>query len=524
MTDETTDNVIAGEHTADRAETTSELVFDVRDITLRFGGVVSLRNVSMHMNRGEILAVIGPNGAGKTSLFNSLTGVYEPQEGEIDFTDRNGRTIAVIGKKTHRIARAGVSRTFQASRVFSALTVFENVKIGAESHAGIGVVGAMLRGPATRRGERISDELTLELLEFVGLRKEANLIASALSYGGRRRLEIARAIATDPDVILLDEPAAGTNPSEKLELAALIRRVRDERKVSVLLIEHDMKLVMSLAERIYVLNFGGVLAEGSAGRDPRQPSRRRGLPRHVHDRGSGLVLDVHDAVVRYGSIEALHGISFSIEQGEIVTLLGANGAGKSTTLRMLSGLRAPVSGSVTFEGHDITQVKAHEFAALGISHVPEGRRIFPVMTVEENLEMGAFARRGSLSDDLEEIYVMFPILKDRRKQLGSNLSGGEQQMLAIGRALMSKPRLLLLDEPSMGLAPMIIDQIFTIIKSIRELGTTIFLVEQNAAQALRLADRGYVMENGRIVFGESADDLLKDPRVRAVYLGETDDA
>jgi branched-chain amino acid transport system ATP-binding protein len=235
------------------------------------------------------------------------------------------------------------------------------------------------------------------------------------------------------------------------------------------------------------------------------------------------VLEVHDVVVRYGSIEALHGISFDIQQGEIVTLLGANGAGKSTTLRMLSGLRTPTSGSVTFEGRDITQVKAHDFSAMGISHVPEGRRIFPVMTVEENLEMGAFARRGALGDDLDEIYTTFPILKDRRKQLGSNLSGGEQQMLAIGRALMSKPRLLLLDEPSMGLAPMIIDQIFSIIKQIRETGTTIFLVEQNAAQALRLADRGYVMENGRIVFGESAADLLKDPRVRAVYLGETDE-
>jgi branched-chain amino acid transport system ATP-binding protein len=244
-------------------ETPTETVFDVKNVTLRFGGVVSLRDVSLHMNRGEILAVIGPNGAGKTSLFNSLTGVYEPQEGHIDFTDRHGRTISVIGKKTHRIARAGVSRTFQASRVFSALTVFENVKIGAEDHGGIGVVGAILRGPATRRGEQVSDKLTLELLNFVGLRKDANLIASALSYGGRRRLEIARAIATDPDVILLDEPAAGTNPSEKLELAALIRRVRDERNVSVLLIEHDMKLVMSLAERIYVLNFGGVLAEGT---------------------------------------------------------------------------------------------------------------------------------------------------------------------------------------------------------------------------------------------------------------------
>lgn len=245
------------------SQTQTETVFDVRDITLRFGGVVSLRNVSMHMNRGEILAVIGPNGAGKTSLFNSLTGVYQPQEGQIDFTDRNGRTISVIGKKTHRIARAGVSRTFQASRVFSALTVFENIKIGAEDHSGIGAVGAILRGPATRRGEKVSDDLSLELLDFVGLRKDGNLIASSLSYGGRRRLEIARAIATDPDVILLDEPAAGTNPSEKLELAALIRRVRNERHVSVLLIEHDMKLVMSLAERIYVLNFGGVLAEGT---------------------------------------------------------------------------------------------------------------------------------------------------------------------------------------------------------------------------------------------------------------------
>jgi branched-chain amino acid transport system ATP-binding protein len=233
------------------------------------------------------------------------------------------------------------------------------------------------------------------------------------------------------------------------------------------------------------------------------------------------MLDVKDAVVRYGVIEALHGVSFEIEQGEIVTLLGANGAGKSTTLRMLSGLHAPSSGTVFFEGRNITHVKAHEFSSFGISHVPEGRRIFPTMTVEENLEMGAFSRRGSLRADIDEIYEMFPILKERRSQKGANLSGGEPQMLAIGRALMSKPRLLLLDEPSMGLAPMIIQQIFRIISDIRDQGTTIFVVEQNAQQALQLADRGYVMENGRIVFGDTADKLLEDPRVRAVYLGES---
>jgi branched-chain amino acid transport system ATP-binding protein len=242
---------------------TTDLLIRAEHLTLRFGGVVSLRDVSIEMRRGEILAVIGPNGAGKTSLFNSLTGVYQPQEGSITFMARDAPPLSVIGKKTHKIAQAGVSRTFQASRLFSALNVFENIKIGAEDHRGIGLLGALVNGPRTRRGERESDKVVIELLDFVGLANEANVVASQLSYGARRRLEIARALATDPEVILLDEPAAGTNPSEKLELTNLIRRVRDVHGVSVLLIEHDMKLIMSLAERLYVLNFGSVIAEGS---------------------------------------------------------------------------------------------------------------------------------------------------------------------------------------------------------------------------------------------------------------------
>ncbi len=235
------------------------------------------------------------------------------------------------------------------------------------------------------------------------------------------------------------------------------------------------------------------------------------------------MLKVEGAVVRYGQITALHGVSFDVNEGEIVALLGANGAGKTTTLRTLSGLHKPTAGSIVFEGKDVTKVAAHQFVNMGISHVPEGRRIFSVMSVEENLEMGAFGRKDNYDDDIERVYTLFPILKERRKQFGGNLSGGEQQMLAIGRALMSRPRLLLLDEPSMGLAPMIIDQIFQIIGEIRDSGTTVFVVEQNAAQALRLADRGYVMENGHIAFSDSADNLLNDPRVRAVYLGESVD-
>ena len=240
-----------------------ENIFDVKNVTLRFGGVVSLNDVTLHHKRGEILAIIGPNGAGKTSLFNSLTGVYQPQEGTILFTGADNREFSVIGKKPHRVAGAGVARTFQASRMFNAMTTFENVKIGAESHRGFGVVGAMLKGPATRRDEKVSDAKTRELLDFVGLTSQSNVIASSLSYGSRRRLEIARGLATNPQVLLLDEPAAGTNPAEKIELTELIRRVRDEMGVTILLIEHDMKLVMALAERLYVLNFGSVIAQGT---------------------------------------------------------------------------------------------------------------------------------------------------------------------------------------------------------------------------------------------------------------------
>jgi branched-chain amino acid transport system ATP-binding protein len=232
------------------------------------------------------------------------------------------------------------------------------------------------------------------------------------------------------------------------------------------------------------------------------------------------LLDVQGVEVRYGSVPAVRNLSLHVDEGEIVALLGANGAGKSTTLRMLSGLHAPVAGTVTFKDRQITQLGAHEIVRLGLGHVPEGRRIFPTMSVLENLEMGAYQRRGSLSADLDRVYELFPILSDRKKQLGGTLSGGEQQMLAIGRALMGEPTMLLFDEPSLGLAPMIVEQIFQIIGSIRDQGTTILLVEQNANQALRLADRGYVMETGQITIEDRADALLGDRRIREAYLGE----
>ncbi len=233
-----------------------------------------------------------------------------------------------------------------------------------------------------------------------------------------------------------------------------------------------------------------------------------------------MLLELDDVWVRYGVVEALKGVSLSVDEGEIVTLLGANGAGKTTTLRTISGLLRPFRGSMRYSGRRVDGVPAHEVVALGIGHVPEGRRVFPMMSVLENLEMGAYRRRGSIRADLDRIFELFPVLAERRRQNGGTLSGGEQQMLAIGRALMSKPRLLLLDEPSMGLAPMIVSRIFEILAEINRAGTTLLLVEQNAAQALRLARRGYVLETGEIVMTDDARTLLTDDRVRAAYLGE----
>ena len=232
------------------------------------------------------------------------------------------------------------------------------------------------------------------------------------------------------------------------------------------------------------------------------------------------LLEVDGVDVRYGQVLAVRGLTMTVDEGEIVTLLGANGAGKSTSLRMLSGLHHLSTGSVRFDGVDISKERAHRIVQRGIIHVPEGRRIFPQMTVEENLIIGSYRLARPTPEAMDEVFELFPILAQRRSQLGGDLSGGEQQMLAIGRALMAVPRLLLLDEPSMGLAPLIVETIFNTIRRIRERGMTILLVEQNAAKALELADRGYVLETGAVALEGPASSLLADDRVRMAYLGE----
>ncbi len=232
-----------------------------------------------------------------------------------------------------------------------------------------------------------------------------------------------------------------------------------------------------------------------------------------------MLLKVDNIHVYYGAIHAIKGISFEVDEGETVALIGANGAGKSTTLKTVSGLMHPKSGSIEFLGKDITHTVAHKLVSLGLAHVPEGRHIFLQMTVQENLEMGAFTRKGDLSEALDNVFQHFPRLKERRKQIGGTLSGGEQQMLAMGRAMMISPKLLMLDEPSMGLAPILVEQIFDIIRELRKAGTTILLVEQNAGMALDIADRAYVLETGKITLSGTGAELAESELVKKAYLG-----
>ncbi len=233
------------------------------------------------------------------------------------------------------------------------------------------------------------------------------------------------------------------------------------------------------------------------------------------------LLEVTDLRVAYGAIEAIKGISLKVDEGQVVTLIGTNGAGKTTTLRTLSGLLKPVTGQIVFDGIRLDHLKAHDIVTKGVAHSPEGRRIFPLMTVEENLELGAYSRKGQpIAKDVQAVFTRFPRLEERRSQKAGTLSGGEQQMLAIGRALMSQPRMLMLDEPSMGLAPIMIQLIFETIAELKAAGTTILLVEQNASAALALADYGYVLETGRVVLEGPGQELLVDEKVRKAYLGE----
>jgi len=533
-------------------------VLHVDSVSVRFGGVQALDDVTLDVERGSVTGLIGPNGAGKTTLFDVVNGLQRPNTGRIRLADRD-----ITRLSTARRARRGLARTFQRLEVFGSMTARENIQVAAELHR---------RWASNAPDPR---EATTSILDLLGLAPVASVQADTLPTGMARLVELGRALATEPKVLLLDEPGSGLNTTETTALGEVLLALASTG-IGVLLVEHDMELAMRVSDTLYVLEFGRIIATGapaaiqadSAVRLAYLGAEAHALGHHATvldeavpddsvlettaapssddgeesptsvvtvdiaatekeaavpapatssgDRDDGdaapPMLEFVEVKARYGEIEVLHGVDLQVKRGTVFALLGANGAGKSTALKVASGRLRPANGRVLFAGDDVTRWHPERLTRAGLCTIPEGRGVFPNLTVAENLQMWTFRGRLRRRDIEERAYARFPILGMRRKQVAGTLSGGEQQMLAIGRALIGNPSVLLMDEPSEGLAPVIVEELARAVKRLTKAGgLATVLVEQNSRLALDIAPRAVVMDRGRIVYDGPSETLRNDP-------------
>jgi branched-chain amino acid transport system ATP-binding protein len=511
-------------------------LLELENVSMVFGGLRAVNGVSFSVPEKCIFGLIGPNGAGKTTVFNCITGVYTPSEGAITYAGQR-----IDGSKAFQIADRGVARTFQNIRLFAEMSVIENVLVANHRTSKANLFDSMLRTVRYADDERAMRKQAEELLDLFGLKRLADERSASLSYGDQRRLEIARALMLKPRLLLLDEPAAGMNSAESEVLKKQIQDLRDRFGLTVVLVEHNMQVVMNVCETIHVMDRGETIAhgkpdevkshpkvleaylgKGSQERTTVDTSYRNGASKDTGASTNEPLLVVENLEVAYGGIKAVKGISLEVRRGELVAMIGANGAGKTSTLKSIARLLPMKGGRIVFDGVDVATVPPHQLTRMGMALSREGRAIFPNLTGRENLDLGAYtvADGAQITKRVDEAVALFPRLGERMKQLGGTLSGGEQQMLAIARALMSGPKLLMLDEPSLGIAPVLVDQIFEGIEKIRQRGTTILLVEQNTRRALGAAQRAYVLVTGNIVLSGDANELADDDRVKGAYLGE----
>jgi len=462
-------------------------------VRVAFGGVVAVAGVDMTAPPGRVTSVIGPNGAGKTTLLNLVSGFQRSDSGQVRVGNRD-----ITGEAAHEAARGGLARTFQTAQPFASLSVLDNVRLG------------LLRG-GWRGGAPAG--LARALLALVGYAEAETRLAGTLPHVDRRLVEIARALATAPAVLLLDEPAAGLNDVDTARLGSLLQRLA-RAGLAVVLVEHDMSLVMSISDEIIVLDAGRRIAAGSPAvvrNDPAVKAAYLGgtMPEaSAAQRSTGApLLEVNALCAGYGPLEVLDQVSLRVGRSEVIALFGPNGAGKSTLMKALSGLIRPVKGSIRLDGREISSLPAHHVASTGLILVPEGRQVFPQLTVAENLRLGATRRGDFDTAEIEAILDRFPRLRARLHTAAGLLSGGEQQMLAVGRGLLARPEVLLLDEPSLGLAPTVVAELFEQFIRLRDEGMTLLIVDQMADYALAIADRGYVLGGGRVVAEGKATEL-----------------
>jgi branched-chain amino acid transport system ATP-binding protein len=524
-------------------------ILHVDQVSVRFGGLQALAAVSIDVPEHEVTGLIGPNGAGKTTLFNVITGLQAPTGGTIVL---DGKDITTV--KPHQRARLGIGRTFQRLETFGTLSVRDNVLVAAEMRKG------------WSREKFKPGTLADELIERLGLTSVAKERVDRLSTGTQRLVEMARALATKPRVVLLDEPSSGLNESETDELAELLIELAGSG-LAILLVEHDMGLVMSACHHIHVLDFGQIIAYGSPTEVQANPLVRAAylgegdeaqevpadqqeillevtelqseIEAETEPNGAGPVVSVAEPVpgtdeprqategaalelidvrAAYGSIDVLHGVNITIPPGTVFALLGPNGAGKTTTLKVASGQLKPTGGEVRYLGEKINGRASDKLARAGLCTIPEGRGIFPNLTVLENLRTMTYSGT-SLADIEEQAYTRFPRLKERRKQMAGTLSGGEQQMMAIARAIGTDPKVLLLDELSMGLAPLVVSELYDVVKRIAADDVSILVVEQFAHEVLDVADVAAIILHGKVQF-EGTPSAVADA-LQDAYLGGT---
>ncbi len=503
-----------------RPAATHGAVLEVSGVSKSFGGIRAVRDASLQVRSGEIHALIGPNGAGKTTLFNLVSGLYASDAGTIRL---HGREIQ--GVPSELICHQGLARSFQITNLFKGLSIYENLRLSLQARApGRFNVWRDIDHFASVHSE------TAELIKFLGLEGIENIAGGELSYGGQRLVDLGIALGSKPQVLLLDEPLAGLAAAERERVSNLVKNVA--QNIPVLIVEHDIDRVLGFSQEVTVMNQGEILMTGSpeavrSDRRVQEVYTGTGTPAVAHsptlsaDKDAAPILRFQGVNTFYGKSHILHDATLDVRAGEIVALLGRNGAGKSTLLKTLAGLVPPSSGEIAFAGRNITQLPAPDIARLGIGYVPQGRGLFAGMTVRENLALGRLARKSDGSDGAvwseAQILSYFPRLRERMDVAADYLSGGEQQMVAVARAMSGNVRLLLLDEPFEGLAPAVILELFQVFDRLRQ-HISIVIVEHNLDLVLALADRVFALERGAVFHEGPAVPLLTDLAYRKKIL------
>lgn len=535
------DGIPAAAAAAGAAPAGSEL--RIEDVTVRYGGFVAASQVSLTAAAGRITGLIGPNGAGKTTVLNACAGLVRQSRGRIYL---DGQRIDRLGPPAR--TRRGIGRTFQQMELFDSLTVADNVALGCEgAHAGWNPLDHLFTSRRQRDSARLRAADALEVCGIAGL---AGATAGNLTTGQRRLVEMARCLAGESRLLLLDEPSSGLDPVETRRFGELLERVVRQRNVGVMLIEHDMALVNQVCDHVYVIEFGtnlfdGAVAEvndsaavraaylGEETRADGEPGARPAAaaaparvsattisaPAPAREQPAAPVLRIADLTSGYGSTTVLRDVAFGVPPGQVTALLGPNGAGKTTLLRTVCGLIEPTGGTIALGGTDVTHLAPYQRARDGLCLIPEGRGIFRSLTVQENLRLQLAPDESQPAERLERALAVFPALRDHMRQVAGTLSGGQQQMLALARAYVTQPKLILLDEISMGLAPLVVEEMFEAMRALARSGVAMLLVEQYVTRAVEMSDAVVLLNRGAVSYSGPAAGLDEETVLRGYLKG-----